>query len=174
MKSKILIVDDEPIIRDVLADQLHLYGYITGVAESGQKALEILEKEEFDLVIADVRMPEIGGVELLQKVSNLYPDMAKILLTGYIDDQVSKYAFKSEGVFRIKKPYNLEELIIIIKRALETHVLNKKLKNLSQQLIPEYAVELLKTLGVSKQEFARESAEENTIVFSFPQNDDEV
>ena len=171
MKSKILIVDDEETIRNVLSEHLRPHGYTIEVAGSGQEALKILEKEEFDLIIADVRMPEMDGVELLQKVSKLYPDMAKILLTGYNDEHASEYAFDSEGVFKIEKPYG-EELMIVIKRALETRILKKRLKNLDRQLIPEYARELLETLGVSGQELAVESAEENTTVFSLPKDDE--
>ena len=116
-------------------------------------------------------MPQMDGVELLQKVSKLYPDMAKILLTGYDDEHASEYAFESEGVFKIAKPYG-EELLIVIKRALENRILKKRLKNFDQQLIPEYARELLEKLGVSRQEVTVESADEDTTVFSFPKNDE--
>lgn len=171
MKSKILIVDDEEEVCNVLSEQLRLHGYATEVAGSGQEALEILKREAFDLIITDVRMPQMDGVELLQKVSKLYPDIAKILLTGYHDEHASEYAFESEGVFKIAKPYG-EELMIVIKRALETRVLKKRLRNLGQQSIPEYARELLETLGVSGQELVVESAEENTTVFSLHQDDE--
>ncbi|HIE26635.1 TPA: response regulator [Candidatus Poribacteria bacterium] len=168
MKSKILIVDDDPMVRNLLSEQLQIHGYTTAVAASGKEALEILLKEEFDLIISDVRMYPMDGVELLQQVSILYPEMAKILLTGYNDEHASEYAFESEGVFKIPKPYG-EELMIVIKRALETRMLKRRIKYFGQKLIPEYARELLETYGVSREELAVEVAEGNTTVFSLAQ-----
>jgi len=132
MKSKILIVDDDPMVRNLLSEQLQIHGYTTAVAASGKEALEILLKEEFDLIISDVRMYPMDGVELLQQVSILYPEMAKILLTGYNDEHASEYAFESEGVFKIPKPYG-EELMIVIKRALETRMLKRRIKYFGQK-----------------------------------------
>ena len=171
MKSKILIVDDEQVVRNVLSEQLRMQRYTIEVAASGKEALEILKKEEFDLIITDVRMQPMDGVELLQQVSQIYPEMAKILFTGYNDEHASEYAFESEGVFKIPKPYG-EELMIVIKRALENRILKKRLKNFGQKLIPEYAKELLETLGVAK-ELEVESADENNTVFLLPKNNED-
>ena len=164
MNSKILIVDDEEVVRETISLKLRAHGYTTKIAKNGQEALEILEQEEFDLIIADIRMPGIDGVELLQRVSKLYPEMAKIILTGYDDEHAFEYAFESVCTFKLAKPPG-EEFMIIIKRALEIRLLNKKLENLNKHLVQEHAKDFMDTFGISKKDIVVD-AEENELIFS--------
>jgi response regulator RpfG family c-di-GMP phosphodiesterase len=81
--NKILIVDDEPFIRKLLSKYLNGKHYIVDTADNGEVAIEKLNSEPFDLVLTDLRMPKMGGRELLQIMSENFPDIPKIVLTGY-------------------------------------------------------------------------------------------
>jgi len=113
----ILIVDDEEMIRQVLEQGIRRDGYHCRVAENGKAALKILEKEDIDLVITDINMPEMDGLQLTEIVKQKYSSDV-IIITGYFED------FKYEEVIEVgasdflEKPIRLKELIVRIKRVL--------------------------------------------------------
>ena len=83
MKAKILVVDDEKVARKSLADILRLEGYEVAEVEDGSNALEVLEAKEIDLMLLDIRMPGMDGIEVMQKASELAPDTEIIMLTAH-------------------------------------------------------------------------------------------
>ncbi len=110
--TKILIVDDELIMRESLAGWLERDGHEVKKAASGEDALAIFDKEDISLVISDQRMPEMEGTELLSKINEIKPICKKILLTGYADINAAIDAINVGSVDRyFSKPWDDEELV---------------------------------------------------------------
>ena len=117
MQFNILIIDDEKNIREGLSDALELEGYNTVVAENGKLGLERIAKGDIDLVITDLRMPELSGEMVLEKVVAENPSIPVIVLTGHgsIDSAVD--AMRKGAYNFLTKPLNLDQLTMIVKRA---------------------------------------------------------
>ncbi|QHI70842.1 sigma-54-dependent transcriptional regulator [Tichowtungia aerotolerans] len=116
---RILIVDDEPTILNLLNKILTGQGYDTTPASNGEKALQLLESEAYDLMISDINMTPINGMELLRKASKSYPDMGVIMLTAYGTVGTAVEAMKEGAFDYITKPFKLDELVLTVQRALE-------------------------------------------------------
>ncbi len=118
MKS-IMVVDDEKSMRDFLNIFLKQEGYHVICVPSGKNALELLEKEELDLVITDIKMPDVSGVDVLKKVNALNLNTPVIMITAFSSNETALEAL-NQGVYDyISKPFNVDEMRIIIRRALE-------------------------------------------------------
>jgi len=116
--AKILIVDDEPGILDFLRNMFQAEGYEVVIALNGEAAIEAVKIGTVDLVITDLRMPEMDGMELLRELKKFKPSMPVIMLTAYASDETAIEA-KKLGVFTyISKPFNVAGLFGIVKRAL--------------------------------------------------------
>lgn len=142
LTGNILIVDDEKGIRDGLKLFLKREGHLTFTAEDGKEALEILEKNDIDLVISDLRMPHINGDELLAFIKKDYPGVKVIILTGHGTVENAVEAMRNGAYDFLIKPLNLEKLGLIVKRALsqrqleiDNRLLKKKLNVFSKQMI---------------------------------------
>lgn len=111
MKNRtVLFVDDDPIVLRSLARGLLDEPYNILLARSGKEALEILQQHEIHVLVTDMRMPEMDGIELLKIVSKEYPKIVKMVLSGYTNTTTLTMAIHQEGVFKIiPKPWNLEE-----------------------------------------------------------------
>src|SRR5690606_22869975 len=83
MKSRILVVDDEESIREFLDIMLRKEGYEVTCVEDGQKAIDLLKKKSIDLIISDLQMPQVSGVELLKHVRDTYPDILFMMITAF-------------------------------------------------------------------------------------------
>src|SRR5919197_425455 len=115
----ILIVDDEQPNLTVLRNFLES-GYLVHEARSGREALEIAKKVDLDVVIADQRMPEMTGVELLEELRQLKPDVAGIVLTGFTDPPALISAINRARVFRfLKKPWQPDDILEAVRQASE-------------------------------------------------------
>ena len=132
----LLLVDDEPGILSALRRLLRKSGYAIHTAESGKAGLEILEREHVDLVISDMRMPEMDGARFLEQVRARWPDTVRLLLTGYADVTSTIDAINRGEIYRyIAKPWNDDDLVLIVRDALERQRLtheNARLLLLSQ------------------------------------------
>jgi DNA-binding NtrC family response regulator len=117
--SRILVVDDDPEMRSLLCDELSDGGYAVEQADDGMEAIRKINKEPFDLVITDIRMNRLGGVELLQAVNGLKIALPVILITAFGDwpEVISGY----EGLVSsfISKPFKMEDLLSSVRRALQ-------------------------------------------------------
>lgn len=118
-KAKILIAEDEKGMMDVLDIFLQEEGYQTTLARDGRAALEAIERDIFDLVITDVKMPYADGFEVLKKVKEVSPDTVVIMITAFGTTEAAFEAIKSGAYDYIEKPFKIEELRVVIKRALE-------------------------------------------------------
>jgi len=130
---KILVVDDESIIREILADFLTMEGYIVRTAADGVSALEELEKDHYDMVISDLKMPRMNGLELLDEIQKRYDNVLTVIMTGYGTVETAIEAMKKGAYDYILKPFKIEEVIHIVQRGLEKRRLiseNIKLKEI--------------------------------------------
>ncbi|MFY0625919.1 MAG: response regulator [Reichenbachiella sp.] len=115
-KKKILYVDDEVANLNVFRIAFKRK-YEIKTAESAEAGLEILENEKFQVLIADHRMPGMSGVEMLAQVSEKYPDMIRIIISEYVNDEVIRSAIKSQNLDgSIGKPWDADKLIEMIEK----------------------------------------------------------
>jgi len=116
---RILVVDDELLIRDLLYDFFTSQGWDIVVAEGGQKAIDYLKNQHFDIVLTDLKMPDIDGMDLTGRIRNLYGDLPVIIMTGYpsLDSAVEALRFKVDDY--IIKPFNVNQLFKTVKKVVE-------------------------------------------------------
>ncbi len=132
MNKTILVVDDEKIIRESLSYVLHEEGYSLKEAENGNDAYDLLLKESFDLVITDLEMPGMKGIELLEKISDLNVQTSVMIITAYGSLTTAITALRKGASDYILKPIEFDEIIIKIKRLFEIQDImleNKVLRN---------------------------------------------
>jgi len=128
----LLFVDDEPSILSALRRLFRPHGYRIVMAESGAAGLEILEHEAVDLVISDMRMPEMDGATFLKHVRQRWPQVMRILLTGYADITSTVAAINEGEIYRyISKPWDDNEIVLVVREALERRRLEEENRRLS-------------------------------------------
>lgn len=115
--AKILVVDDEAVMRNLLLKILEQEGYQITLASTYDEAIEQLDKKRFDLVLADVKMPNKNGFDLLQEIKSNWPRTAVIMMTGYGDAYTVKEALMMGADEYITKPFKSHEISLIIERA---------------------------------------------------------
>ena len=130
MKKKILVVDDEELIRWSLEQGLTTEGYEVLTAANGEDALEMTREEMPDLIFLDLQLPGIGGMEVLQKVKEINKDITVIIITALGVVEMVVKAMKLGAYNYINKPFNLDELSIMVEKALETSRLKKEVETL--------------------------------------------
>ena len=116
--EKILVVDDEPLVRDLLASYLTNSGYLCETAGTGREALQKLRQAAVSLVIADIRMPELNGLQLLESMIEEYPDTAAIMITAVADVNTAVGTMKQGAYDYITKPFNLDNVASSVENAL--------------------------------------------------------
>ena len=117
--GRILIVDDEPLIRDALAFKLTKEGYFVETAEDGEKAIEILDQESFDIIISDVMMPFVSGFELLQILKERGTEAPILMLTSLNSESAIHKALDLGADDFMTKPFSPKDLSIRIKKLLD-------------------------------------------------------
>ncbi|HEV7643905.1 MAG TPA: sigma-54 dependent transcriptional regulator [Pyrinomonadaceae bacterium] len=121
--SNLLIVDDEQSYRQLLTLVFETEGYKVRTAKNGREAVEMLLVEPADLVISDVRMPDMDGIELLSAAREFLPDLGVVLMTAFASVETARDAFKLGADDFIQKPFDVEELKLIVKKTLEKQAL---------------------------------------------------
>ena len=119
MKTRILIVDDELSMREFLAILVEREGYESVVAAHAEEALSLLETSFFDLIISDVQMPGLNGIELLARIKSMTPDTAVLMMTAFSAAEQAVEAMKLGAYDYITKPFKIEEIKVLIRNALE-------------------------------------------------------
>jgi DNA-binding NtrC family response regulator len=134
MRFTVVVADDEKNIREGLAEALSLDGYRAIPAADGEEALALVDSGEADLVITDLRMPKLGGTDVLKSIASHYPGLPVIVLTGHgtIEDAVA--AMRAGAFDFLTKPVNLDHLSILVKRALESRELARKNRELEAEV----------------------------------------
>lgn len=136
LKGNILVVDDEKSMREILEILLKSEGYGVSVAENGEKAIEAVKKDIFDLIITDMKMPKVGGLELLKNVKQLTPETIVVIITAFGTTDSAVEAMKLGAYDYIQKPFQLDNIRLVVKNALEKQKLQKDVSILKQQLKP--------------------------------------
>jgi CheY-like chemotaxis protein len=137
--AKILIVDDEPDVRQLLVRFLAPDGYQCATADSGEAALKLLQSDTFDLVLTDIMMPAMSGMDLLNIVKTLFPDVAVLMVTAVDDRDTGVLAVELGAYGYIIKPFERNEILIDVAHALERRrvtLLNRDREQIPEQTTP--------------------------------------
>ncbi|MGG1398053.1 response regulator [Bacillus salipaludis] len=150
---KLLIVDDEKVVIEGLLSAVDWHEHqieVVGTAMDGNNAYRLIEENEPNIVMADIRMPGLNGLDLIQKVKDVYPDTAFIIISGYTQFDYAKRAIELEAVDYLTKPIELDEIIAAVKRAIQKYEklkerkeANIKLKNYQSQVEEKYVLHSL-------------------------------
>jgi DNA-binding NtrC family response regulator len=116
---KILVVDDEIAFANTLAQRLKMRDYKVGTAHDGEQALAKLKEEEPDVIVLDLKMPGMHGMDVLKKIKKVYPDIQVIILTGHGTDEDEEEAKRLGGFDFMKKPADIDHLEHKIRRAFQ-------------------------------------------------------
>ncbi len=135
--SRILIIDDEPGIRTVLTDILEDEHYSVYCAENGFEGFEILNEHAIDIVILDVWLPKMGGIDILKKIKEDYPETEVIIISGHATIDLAVKAVKLGAFDFLEKPLSLERIITLIRNALEMRKLKVENRSLKQAMFIE-------------------------------------
>lgn len=119
-KNRILVVDDEDALRTVLSSELEGEGYHVRSAADGQEAINILGNQEFDLILLDIKMPNVDGFEVLKFVKDRQPKTKVVMLTGFADLKNAIESKKLGAEDFVSKPYDLVDLLTTVERVLTT------------------------------------------------------
>jgi response regulator RpfG family c-di-GMP phosphodiesterase len=133
-RPRVLVVDDEKFIRDILADFLGMEGYYVRTAEDGSSAVSELARTNYDMVISDLKMPKMGGLELLKEVARAHPDTLTVIMTGFGTVETAIDAMKRGAYDYILKPFKVEEIVHIVQRGLEKRRLSAENLRLREAL----------------------------------------
>lgn len=140
----ILIIDDDPNLRKTLSDILRARGYDTHAAGDGAGGLALLKQHAFQLVLVDLRLPDITGIELLEKIKAGQPSIEAIVLTGNATLDSAIEATNKGAFTYLQKPYDMDQLLLHIRRAIEKRQAEEARKKLILEL--QEALEKVKTL----------------------------
>ncbi|GHO52036.1 acetoacetate metabolism regulatory protein AtoC [Ktedonobacter sp. SOSP1-85] len=138
MSLGILIVDDEPHLPHQLARYLRKRGYDVYTASDGEAGLRELQKNTIDLVLLDLRLPKLSGLEVLRRIREHEAELPVVILTAYGDVQTAVEAMKLGASDYILKGFDLEELLLVVKRALDTSAMSRELRQLKRERSDNY------------------------------------
>ncbi|HUU80509.1 MAG TPA: sigma-54 dependent transcriptional regulator [Acidobacteriota bacterium] len=145
--AQILIVDDEEYICEILSRLMEKGGFRALVAHDGETALKMIRSEMPEVLLSDIKMPGIDGMEVLKRAKELDPDLPVIMITAHADIHGAVEALRSGAHDYLAKPFEHHEVVRIVHRAMAERELKRKIRNLSSQL--EQSVSLSKIMGPS-------------------------
>lgn len=159
MGSRILVVDDEKEIRDFLYKALNRIGkFHVEVASSGEEALQKIDNESFDLILTDLKMPKMDGLQLMSEISRAKPEILTMMMTGHGTIDSALEAMKRGASDYLMKPLSLDELLIRLQKVLDERQRFIKLKDFADQL--EKANQELRRIDAMKSEFVSVASHE--------------
>ena len=138
MRPSILVVDDDDVMRETLSDVLRKRGYELYSSGSGSGALGIVRGNIIDLILLDMRLPDDDGLKVLREIKEFDTEILVIIMTAYSDVQTAVSAMKSGAYHYINKPFDLEELQLLIEKGLETKSLINEVRRLNRQHGPDH------------------------------------
>jgi two-component system response regulator PilR (NtrC family) len=144
----ILIVDDEEVLQDVLTVLLRKEGHNTLSAWSGEEALEILEREEIDLVLLDLMLPGMQGMQVLKEIRQRQPDQVVVVITAFSSIESAIEAMREGAFHYIPKPFKNEEVLLTLRKGLEQRRLTSENRSLREQLRQRFGFDNI--IGKSK------------------------
>ena len=144
-RRTVLIVDDEPSVRETLERLLKSNGYEPTVAANGHEALAHALSQEFEVVLLDIRMPGLSGIDVLQRLLADHPDTGIIMVTAVVDTKTAVDAMKMGAYDYVLKPFDLDDILVRVQKARERRFLAIQVKN-HQKDIEERLLEREKEL----------------------------
>ncbi len=138
MSLSILIIDDEPHLPHQFARYLKKYNYEVSTVADGEVGLQELQKNNIDLVLLDLRLPKMSGLEVLRKIRAQDPELPVVMLTAFGDVQTAVTAMKLGASDYLLKGFDLDELLLVVQRALETSAMYRELRQLRRERSENY------------------------------------
>ncbi len=146
--GEILVVDDDARMRELVAKVLVREGYAVRALPRAQAVLQALEEGPADLVISDIKMPEMDGLTLLQEVKRAAPETTVLLMTAFGSIDTAVQAIKAGAYDYLTKPFKMDELIVVVQRAMEERRLRAEVRALREEVGQKY--HFANILGKSK------------------------
>jgi DNA-binding NtrC family response regulator len=139
-RRKILVIDDDPLIRQALEERLQEEKYTVSVAESGATGLGLFGSDEFDLILLDFALPDTDGLVLLDKIKARTPQQVVIMMTGYSSVENAVRAMRMGVYDYIRKPFDMDELLVTVEKALETVQLRSEVQKIREHDRKAYGI----------------------------------
>ena len=149
--ARILIVDDDEVVRELLERRLTIEGYRCEVAEKGTTALTRVREDSFKVMLTDIRMPEMNGIELLRAVRTTNPDLQIIMVTGVRETSEAIQAMRLGAYDYVMKPFDLDDVVHGVRRALEKHELIRQNRLYQRELENRVEEATKEVVGKNKQ-----------------------
>src|ERR1043165_8548073 len=145
MKATILVIDDDETIRHFLPRELKAEGYQVVTADCGRAGLQALEREPADLVLLDIRLPDLSGIEVLEKIRVQWPDQIVVMLTGEPDHETAVQAMRlgARDYLTKGKPIR-EELLLVLERELTAQRLGREVRHHRQEKSQKFSREFVR------------------------------
>ncbi len=151
MQEKILIVDDEEILRLAMKSKLELADFVVDIASDGEEALNKLKQTEFDVVLLDIKMPGMGGIEALKLFTELFPKTDVIMLTGFADFSTTIECLKIGARDYLVKPVDGTELVTRLQSLVRARVSERGLQEIRQRFLSLIYIDLLGPLKLTRE-----------------------
>lgn len=132
--AKLLVIDDQQSIRKTLREILEYEDFQVDEAEDGQKGLEMVQKNDYDVILSDIKMPKLDGIEFLEKVLETKPDIPVIMISGHGNIDTAVDAIKKGAYDYISKPVDLNRLLVTVRNAMERNSLVTETKQLKKKV----------------------------------------
>ena len=141
MANRALVIDDDKATLDLMEFQLKSEGFQVTKAENGQQGLKLIEDDEFDIILTDLQLPGLSGIEIVKRSKELSPDTEIIMVTGYGSTEKAIEATKAGAFYYVEKPVEFDELIILIGKAIERKQQKEEIRELRGKLSKRNAYE---------------------------------
>lgn len=138
LEKKVLVVDDESLMRDFLKETLGRSDYLVETASTGEEAFEKIKDKDYDIILSDIRMPQMSGMELLKATKEYLPDAKVVMMTAYGTVENAVEAMKLGAFDYVMKPFSADEIELVIKRAFEHKRLILENRLLRSELAGKY------------------------------------
>ncbi len=138
--SKILVIDDERSIRNTLKDILEYEKYEVDLAEDGKKGLEMVKQTEYDIILCDIKMPGMDGIEVLEQLNIMAPDSPVVMISGHGNIDTAVESIKKGAYDFIEKPLDLNRLLITIRNAMDKSTLVNETKILKKKVSKKFEI----------------------------------
>jgi signal transduction histidine kinase len=132
MTNKILVIDDEKGMRDMLVYAFEQEQYSVAAVAGGEEGVKLLSEQDVDIVVSDIKMPTMDGVEVLERIKRDWPHIEVILITGYGTMETAIESIRKGAFDYVLKPFNIDDLIKVVKKAVETKELKSQLISMKQ------------------------------------------
>jgi DNA-binding NtrC family response regulator len=134
MANKALLIDDDAATLELMKFQLDAEGFEVSTADNGQKGLDFIKENEFDIILTDLNLPDIGGIEMVKRSKEASPDTEIIMVTGYGSVEKAIEATKAGAFYYVEKPVEFEELLVLIEKAIERKQQAREIRELRGKL----------------------------------------